>query len=322
MALRPLPANCKGAMRRLLALTLGLSLTVAGVMAPLPGLSILPVEAAGAYQLASYKDRLFAYPGILKKRYGGDFLTVDYREARDIDKRDALPQQKVKGYYVSLRANKSGETGSWSFGGKRYQYEAVGRAGGGAKAITLYIHGRGGNRGQGVNDWSFGGNFNRIKNLMARNDGLYVSPDVPDFTAKGAQAIAALIGQLRETSPEAAVFLACGSMGGEVCWHSLENAKAASQLDGVLFLGTVQKKSFFSTPTFKGRTKAIPLYFGHGTRDHVFPFEDQVTFFETVKTRRADYPIRLVLFESGTHGTPIRMTDWRKTLNWMLAQRR
>jgi hypothetical protein len=26
-----------------------------------------------------------------------------------------------------------------------------------------------------------------------------------------------------------------------------------------------------------------------------------------------------VRFETGTHGTPIRMTDWRETLNWMLA---
>jgi len=28
---------------------------------------------------------------------------------------------------------------------------------------------------------------------------------------------------------------------------------------------------------------------------------------------------RFVRFETGTHGTPIRMTDWRETLNWMLS---
>ena len=28
----------------------------------------------------------------------------------------------------------------------------------------------------------------------------------------------------------------------------------------------------------------------------------------------------LVRFETGTHGTPIRMTDWRDILNWMLAR--
>ena len=31
------------------------------------------------------------------------------------------------------------------------------------------------------------------------------------------------------------------------------------------------------------------------------------------------YPARFVRFETGTHGTPIRMTDWRETLNWMLS---
>jgi len=27
-----------------------------------------------------------------------------------------------------------------------------------------------------------------------------------------------------------------------------------------------------------------------------------------------------VLFQTGGHGTPVRMTDWRETLNWILAQ--
>jgi hypothetical protein len=31
-----------------------------------------------------------------------------------------------------------------------------------------------------------------------------------------------------------------------------------------------------------------------------------------------DYPIRFVLFDSGTHGISLRMTDWRAALNWML----
>ena len=39
---------------------------------------------------------------------------------------------------------------------------------------------------------------------------------------------------------------------------------------------------------------------------------------DTVKvhTGRAE----LVLFQTGGHGTPVRMTDWRETLNWLLAR--
>ena len=46
-----------------------------------------------------------------------------------------------------------------------------------AKAVVIYLHGRNGSRFQGTNDWMFGGNFNRIKNLMMRNGGVYLSPD-------------------------------------------------------------------------------------------------------------------------------------------------
>ena len=31
------------------------------------------------------------------------------------------------------------------------------------------------------------------------------------------------------------------------------------------------------------------------------------------------YPATLSAGDGGTHGTPIRMTDWRDTLNWMLS---
>jgi 4-methylaminobutanoate oxidase (formaldehyde-forming) len=41
--------------------------------------------------------------------------------------------------------------------------------------------------------------------------------------------------------------------------------------------------------------------------------------YERLKARKSDYPARFALFETGTHGTPIRMTDWRLILNWMFA---
>ena len=55
----------------------------------------------------------------------------------------------------------------------------------GAKIIVAYLHGKGGNRKQGSNDYPFGGNFNRIRNLMVKNGGLYLTPDFSDFGDKG-----------------------------------------------------------------------------------------------------------------------------------------
>ena len=49
----------------------------------------------------------------------------------------------------------------------------------------------------------------------------------------------------------------------------------------------------------------------------VFPIASQEAFYREVRT--GGYPARFVRFETGTHGTPIRMSDWREVLNWMLA---
>ena len=57
-----------------------------------------------------------------------------------------------------------------------------------------------------------------------------------------------------------------------------------------------------------------------GSRDSVFPIEKMEAFYRSVRKAAPGYPIRMVRFETGSHGTPIRMTDWRETINWMLAQ--
>ena len=93
------------------------------------------------------------------------------------------------------------------------QYIAVGAVEGGAKAVVLYVHGRGGNRGQGANDGMFGGNFNRIKNLMARNGGAYLSVDYSRSRSRARREVAALIDAYAGNSPEAPIILACASMG-------------------------------------------------------------------------------------------------------------
>ena len=77
---------------------------------------------------------------------------------------------------------------------------------GGAKAIVIYVHGRKGNRFQGANDAMFGGNFNRIKNLMVRNGGLYLSPGFPNLRKRGANEAKALMKEYAAKSPGAPSF--------------------------------------------------------------------------------------------------------------------
>ncbi|MBY8915091.1 alpha/beta hydrolase [Nitratireductor sp. L1-7-SE] len=272
---------------------------------------------AQGFELAAHKDRLFAYPAVLSSSDGGAYRVVDYQEMRDINGRDAVPERRVDGRYVSTGVRRAQQELALQTEAGTVRYFAVGKSRG-ASAIVLYLHGQGGNRRQGVNDFTFGGNFNRIKNLMVKSGGLYLSPDVADFEALGTRQIAALISHYAASSPGARVFVACGSMGGALCWRLAQDGQTVRQLGGLLLLGSMWNEAFLQSPAFAAR---VPVFFGHGSADRVFPVGKQEAFFRKIRSASGEYPARFVRFETGTHGTPIRMTDWRETLNWMLAER-
>ena len=286
--------------------------------APLVGtcVALLALPAAAqAELLAPFKDGLFAYPQQLAEADGGRHITVDYREMRDINGRDEVPEKRVKPEYVDLGVRRAQRDLVADTDVAKIPHIAVGKADG-ARFIVIYLYGQGGSRRQGVDDFTFGGNFNRIKNLMAANGGLYLSPDFSDFGEKGEAEIAALISHYAERSPGAKIFVACGSMGGMLCWQLASNGSIAGQLSGLLLLGSLWDESFLSSAAFKRR---VPVFFGQGSRDTVFPVEKQEAFYRSIVAKSPGYPARFVRFETGTHGTPIRMTDWRETLNWMLS---
>jgi hypothetical protein len=276
---------------------------------------LLLATQASAQALKPFKDELFAYPGIISSEAGGAYLVVDYSEQRDIDKRDQVPERRVRGKYVSTGVRKLQKDLALKTDAGTIRHFAVGRTEG-ARIITIYLHGRGGNRKQGVDDFTFGGNFNRIKNLMAANRGLYLSPDFFDFGDRGTSEVAALISHYAEKSPGAKIFVACGSMGGMLCWQLVSKGAVAARLSGLLLLGSLSDESFLSSAAFKRKT---PVFFGQGSHDTVFPVEKQEAFYRSIIAKSPGYPARFVRFETGTHGTPIRMTDWRETLNWMLS---
>jgi hypothetical protein len=271
--------------------------------------------AAEGYRLAPYKDDLFALPKVLESGFDGDYLRVQYIEQRDLFNRDVEPQRKVSGSYVSLDTEKVEQDLVLNAGGMAIKTIGVGRISGNAKSVVIYIHGMNVTRVQGADDWMFGGNFNRIKNLMARNDGVYLSPDFSDFAEKGKSEIKALMKIYAANSPGAPIFVACGSMGGTLCWELAKDREAAKLLGGLLLLGSNHDDAFLGSAAMKAR---VPIYLGHGTKDTVFDWQGEAAFFQKVKGAVPGYPIKLTLFDSGAHGTPIRMSDWRLVLNWML----
>ncbi|MEO1745947.1 MAG: alpha/beta hydrolase [Pseudomonadota bacterium] len=278
------------------------------------GILVTSSLAASAEPVASHKDRLFSYPDVLEARDGGDFLKVDYREGRDIDRRDQVPEKRVRSAYIDNRARRATRTatvetprGAVTFG---YAGDITD-----ARFIVVYVHGRGGNHRQGINDFSFGGNFNRIKALMLKSGGAYVAPDAGELREADYAKLSALFLQMLERSARARLVIACGSAGAAVCYQVADDKTLMHRLGGIILLGAYTNPAY--ALSLAGRAR-VPVVIGHGSRDTVFDIAKTEAFYTGL--RKTGVPVQMVRFETGTHGTPIRMIDWRKSLNWILTR--
>lgn len=259
-----------------------------------------------------YKDALFSRFPVLETADGGAYEVIDYQELRDINERDQVPERRVKSSYVSMGVKRYQENQTLQLGGRLIDVTRVGKQKN-ASFTVIFVHGRGGDRRLGANDYSFGGNFNRLKNLAVMNGGTYYAPSVTSFDGSGAEEIALLIRHAFEQSRGRPVLLACASMGGTVCSHVARDREAAHYLSGLAVLGGPPDPGYATTPAAKRR---LPLYLSHGSADSVYSLEGQAAVYR--KLQQSGYPVRLTVFNTGGHGTPIRMTDWRKLLTFLL----
>ena len=278
-------------------------------------LGALVAGPARTEALQPFKDALFSQPIVLESRDGGDFEVIDYQELRDINGRDQIPERRVKSKYVDLGVKREQANEMLQLPSGNLEVARVGKADGAAFTV-IFIHGRGGDRRLGINDVSFGGNFNRLKNLAARNGGVYYAPSVPSFDAAGVAAISGLIAHAAARSPGRPVVLACASMGSFICWGAARDPATVAHLAGLAILGGATDPSFIGSAGHKAK---LPVFFTHGSRDSVYASADQIALYE--RLHKAGYPTRFTLFETGAHGTPVRMSDWRSILNWLLIAR-
>jgi dienelactone hydrolase len=275
-------------------------------------MAVLAAPGALAAEIGSFKDDLFAYPGILEEADNGAFLKIDYDKMRDIHQRDDDPERRVKGKYVSTGVRWYQDFETIASDGRSVDVFEVGKLKT-AKFAVIFVHGRGGDRKLGANDYSFGGNFNRLKNLAYKNGGIYFAPSARDFGDEGAADVGALIGYVRASAPQAKIVLTCASMGSFICWKITGDAQVSGMLSGMMIFGGPSNPDFLKSPAHAAR---LPVFFSHGSDDTVYPWTDQLALYKSLI--KEGYPTRFVLFNTGSHGTPIRMTDWRLTLNWIL----
>ena len=274
-------------------------------------LSVGAASPALSFQLKGHKDKLFAYPGILTASPDGSFLVIDYDKMRDIHRRDLEPERRVRSNYVSMGVKGKSRLAIHEANGREIETGVAGDYAT-ARFAVIFVHGRGGDQRLGMNDYTFGGNFNRLKNLMVLNGGAYLAPTVKSFDDTGAADVKALI-----MAGRAPVVLACASMGAIICSKLANDPAVIPRLAGMALLGGAPDVGLVKSVAVKAR---LPIVFTHGSLDTVYDWKSQRAVFDAVRATDPAYPARFVLFNTGSHGTPIRMTDWKLTLEFLLTR--
>ena len=276
--------------------------------------ALVPAAALllSAYQLPPHKDGLYAYPKVLESRADGDDITLDYDSKRDILNRDKVAGKVVHAKWISRIAPWHRKARKYKgAGGRTHATYVVGKTKS-PRVAVVFLHGRNGTHRLGVQDRSFGGNFNRLQNLLVKGRGRYYTPTFSDFGARGTADLAALIARIEREAPNAAIIFACGSTGTNHCWNLIKDPKTRGRIDGMVLLGGYWADGVVGKADF-------PVVFAHGSKDSYYPVDRVRDFADAM--RRGGQDVRFLEFATGGHGTPIRMIDWRQELNWLLSKK-
>lgn len=155
---------------------------------------------------------------------------------------------------------------------------------------------------------------------MLNNKGSYISTDFSNFGVLGMSEVRELIRIKRIQYPKARVFIACGSSGGDICWWLAKDQQGNKLIHGLLLLGSNYGHWWLNGDQSLSlqRARLLPIFIAHGEKDRSIGMKGQRDFLDKVLSKNKNYPIRMHVFTNGTHGTPIRMVDWKTVLNWMI----
>jgi len=267
-------------------------------------------------ELKPYKDYLFRYIGwTIKSEYNGDIKYIDYDMKRDIEDRDEIDVDKVFDKYVNIlpksySTTKSYQSKYWT----EYYWEVKNPNDKNTdiKLITIYFHWMWWNYHQWFKDYTFWWNFNRIKNLMVNNHGVYISAWFTDFYTMGTEDMRVLLRKLKKEYPNAKIILSWASSGWTLLWNIMKDPELEKEIYGIILLGSVID---LKTDIYRYN---IPIYIAHWTRDPLIWYRTKYQFYDYLKKYNPNYPIKIEFFVWWIHWTPIRMADWKKYINYII----
>lgn len=200
--------------------------------------------------------------------------------------------------------------------GRTYKYLATGALKGGSNMTVIFLHGRGGDRHLGFSDKKFEGNFKKVKDLMYRNGGIYVSTDVTNFEDKGTKDLTRLISYFKNKTKNKVV-VSCSSMSSFLCWELAKHEKTADMIDGLVFMGGFPDPEYLASGKLKVPENKPAIYFSHGDRDSIYSWRYVDRYSRALRRKSPRYPVKYSLVKGGKHNDPLKKINWFRVLNWM-----
>lgn len=256
-----------------------------------------------------FKDSMFKYHNWTWLDEKG-FIWVDYNQKRDLEDRDFIDVDQAFPEWVdlSLKDKEVAETYYDEPTMTNYPYYKIS---GWNKFLFIFIHWLNWNATWWFKDWTFNGNFNRLKHIAYYNEWTYISPTIKNF-GQGARAFSRYIIEFKRKNPNAKIFIACWSSGGETCWRIYDDTTIP--LDWIFMLGSMPPFLWIESALKRN----IPIYYWHGWKDKSMPLWWAIWTYLRLKENKKK--VKLEVFTNGVHGTPLRMVDYLSILRWMVGE--
>lgn len=267
-----------------------------------------------------YKDDLFT-PELIARGNDCNVSLYNYDEINHVNGQDCA---KENGMHKSVaQPNRIGDVSSVrrerlnEIPGLEKTWEIGPQPGGpdGPKCAVVWCHGAvesDNPQHLGARDSNFGANNNRLMNLANQQGCTYYSPSFRG--SNGYYAIQSLIDYLRANGVKE-IFITASSAGASALNVAANNPANTDILGGLFYTGTYSHpESVERSAAFKA---GVPIVFSQGANDEYATARDG---YFNVLERNPNANMWLQVFQDGAHGTPIRMIDWRQTLNWARVQ--
>lgn len=256
-----------------------------------------------------FKDDMFTY----HNGVWGDvkwFTWVSYNQKRDLEDRDFIDVDQAFPEWVdlSLKDKEVWETYYDEATKTSYPYYKISWWN---KFLFLFVHWLNWNATWWFKDWTFNGNFNRLKHIAYYNKGTYISPTIKNFN-NWAKAFWRYIINYKKQNPNAKIFIACWSSWGETCWKIYDDINIP--LDWIMMLGSMPPFLWMKSALKRN----IPIYYGHWEKDRAMPMSWSINTYLNLK--KNGKKVKLEVFTNGVHWTPLRMVDYLSVLRWMVQE--